>query len=194
MPRLGSQLPPLTPEQQDLAAGWFPFARKLSRELARARPDLRAEIESAAMLGLCEAARAFDPSLGFAFGSYAKVAIRHRASEAIRTDRPKGYRRDAARAALPVPCHHGSLPDTPEHAPGPYRLAAGRDELDSLRNRCPSGPSLAALDAFLRYEDRGIAAASLGVSRATFNRHLAKAAAISRQSATSTSDHTEGGP
>lgn len=64
---------PLTPEAQALAASHLELARKMARKFARRvrRPDLIDLFESNAYLGLCQAARSFDPSRGFRFATLA---------------------------------------------------------------------------------------------------------------------------
>ncbi len=71
---------PMTAAQQGLAARYLPMARALARPLKRAWPQEWDEFESAACLGLAEAAQSFDPSRNVKFTTYA----RHRISGALR--------------------------------------------------------------------------------------------------------------
>lgn len=64
---------------QELVIGHLKLARSLARQFYRQRgaPWLEwQDLESAAVLGLCEAARAFDPERSTSFSTYAHIRIR----------------------------------------------------------------------------------------------------------------------
>ena len=55
---------------QRLAASCFPLAHKLANDYARTyalTPEFREDLASAALVGVCRAARKFDAALGFKF-------------------------------------------------------------------------------------------------------------------------------
>ncbi|HTU21792.1 MAG TPA: sigma-70 family RNA polymerase sigma factor [Gemmataceae bacterium] len=68
--------PPLTADQQQLAARWFPLAVKLASTFARRRHLVYEDCISVASEYLCRAARAFDPSRGLSPGTLIGVAVR----------------------------------------------------------------------------------------------------------------------
>lgn len=65
----------LTDEQRDLAGRYFPYAMSLARGFWRRWESAKDDFCSAASLGLIEAARDFDPSLGVKFATYARRRI-----------------------------------------------------------------------------------------------------------------------
>lgn len=77
---------PLTNAQRDLAGLNLGLARIAARKVwdkSHHIPDL-ADLQQAAMVGLCQAARGFDASLGLQFSTYASPACYHAAiSEAV---------------------------------------------------------------------------------------------------------------
>jgi RNA polymerase sigma factor (sigma-70 family) len=68
--------PPLTPEQQQLAARFLPLARALAKPLKMIFTQWKDEFESAACQALVEAARSFDPSRNIQFATFARFRIR----------------------------------------------------------------------------------------------------------------------
>jgi RNA polymerase sigma factor (sigma-70 family) len=88
-------LKPLTPEQSDLAAKYFPLVRIVARGVMRERavPD-RAwhDVESGAAIGLMRAAATWKPSLG-EFGRYAYAKIRYAVFDELR----EKYRREGGK-------------------------------------------------------------------------------------------------
>src|SRR5262245_53427573 len=64
--------PPLTKEQQDLAADYMPLARALAKRFKDAWAFENDEFESAACLALVEAAQSYDASKNVKFATYAR--------------------------------------------------------------------------------------------------------------------------
>lgn len=90
--------PGLTPDQQRLAAQYRPMACKFALQtwaglpywLKRAIPE--DDITAAAMLGLCRAAKLFDPKRGFQFSTYLFWSVRGATAEALRqTSKQSGF-------------------------------------------------------------------------------------------------------
>jgi RNA polymerase sigma factor (sigma-70 family) len=69
------------------------LAVRIARRMAAPCPRLAEEFESAALLGLAEAAAAFDPGAGASFATYAAIRIAGAIRDAARRERPSGYRR-----------------------------------------------------------------------------------------------------
>lgn len=72
----------LTPEQQDLAAEAMKIVPSVLRALMRNMPCIRqvaqhCDLESAAYLGCCKAARTYDKSKGIGISAYFSVAIKN---------------------------------------------------------------------------------------------------------------------
>ena len=118
---------PLTDRQRQLVESHIAFARYVVRQLTtRVRIYLRADmqdLESAAYLALCVAARNFDESLGFSFRTYAYHTIRRFCQETalhagavtaptlIFSHNKQGVcekTRQAALTAMAVPVRHGN--------------------------------------------------------------------------------------
>lgn len=79
----------LTEEQQALVIENISFARKLSVQFARDRRSLGIEVEefqSAALLGLCDAARRFDEVKGLQFRTFAYFRIRGAMFDLVRRE------------------------------------------------------------------------------------------------------------
>jgi RNA polymerase sigma factor (sigma-70 family) len=121
---------PLTPEQRDLAARYVPFARHVARPLKLAWPGLRHQLDSAALLALCESAARFDPAVGVKFATYARFRI-------------MGSLRDALRVA----CREAHAVGAVAPADPAGHWIPRRDELDRLmlvsREPDPSAPTAA---------------------------------------------------
>lgn len=66
---------PLTEDRRALAAEHWPYARSLARPFRARLPRLRDEFESAAALGLVEAALTFEPGRGAKFSTYARHRV-----------------------------------------------------------------------------------------------------------------------
>jgi len=67
--------PPLDAEKQGLATRYMPLARSLARRMKNSLPNAGDEFESAAYLGLVEAAQSFDSSRCVGFASFARHRI-----------------------------------------------------------------------------------------------------------------------
>jgi len=87
-------LQPLTSEQQELAARYYPLAQTRSARACRRYPWLATEVEGAALLGLVEAAAKYDPSRGVKFSTWVITTIDRRILDAAkRALRPNRDRR-----------------------------------------------------------------------------------------------------
>jgi RNA polymerase sigma factor (sigma-70 family) len=97
---------PLTDAQRDLVAGYWIVALRLAKRFTRRHPRLRDEFESVAAWGLVQAVKAYDPSRGLAFSTYA-------------TWRIKGFLWDLAyrkrlQATIPAPTFVSAPPIDPD--------------------------------------------------------------------------------
>ncbi len=144
---------PLTADQQDLAARYLPLARSLSQPFWRAWPSSYEEFDSAACLGLVEAARTFDPTRGVKFGTF----VRHRIL---------GSLRDVQRGLMaPRPRRRGK--DTPAANPPPdvgAELEAS-DEVVSLLRQLPRRHAAACRGIYLEAKTQNEVARDLGCSQ-----------------------------
>lgn len=88
-------LAPISDAARDLAADQrhLALARRIASHWAARLPRMAEEFESAALLGLVEAARSFDPSRGLKFITYATHRIVGAIKDAGREELPKGFRR-----------------------------------------------------------------------------------------------------
>jgi RNA polymerase sigma factor (sigma-70 family) len=77
------------------------WARKQGRWMARHCPSLRDDLESAALLGLVQAANTFDPTRGLTFKTHALCRIRGAVWDEMRYALPRGYRH-RSRKDLPI--------------------------------------------------------------------------------------------
>lgn len=66
---------PLTPDRQKVAAAHLPLARSMAAPFTAAYPRWGHDFESAACMGLVEAARYFDPSCNIRFATFARSRI-----------------------------------------------------------------------------------------------------------------------
>ncbi len=83
---------PLTTAQRDLAAAYLPLARSLAKPYKARFPRLRAEFDSAAGLGVTQAARKFDAACGLRFATYARHRITFAMRDVLREALPLGFR------------------------------------------------------------------------------------------------------
>lgn len=91
----------LTDEERDLAAAHYDFARKIANRMQAGKPPgVAAEIESAALLGLCAAAAKFDPARGVTFRTYAGHVVRGAVLDMLRAETPRGYKSPAGRKKI----------------------------------------------------------------------------------------------
>jgi RNA polymerase sigma factor (sigma-70 family) len=65
----------LTPEQQELARKYIPLAYRLTRPMKVLWANMWADIESAALMALCEAAQSFDSTRNVKFATFARIRI-----------------------------------------------------------------------------------------------------------------------
>src|SRR5690606_34967906 len=93
-----------SPERDQLILENMPLVRSELRKLREARADVRQldanDAESAGYLALIDAAEGYDPSLGFAFSTYAVPAIRR----AIIAETSRGVIRHPQRAKHRLAC------------------------------------------------------------------------------------------
>lgn len=117
---------PLGPEARALAGHprHVAFARAMARKLARRRPRMLEEFESAALLALVESARTFDPARGRKFTGHAYRRILGAIQDLGRSQQLLGYRRGTGPA--------------PEVRPVSWVLDGEDDRPDSWR-AAPSG-------------------------------------------------------
>lgn len=87
--------PRLSAAQRALAASHVWLAEALARAFARKCPHERDTAISGAMDGLCQAAGAFAPGRGVPFAAYARARIAGAILDAVRMEKPKGFRRSA---------------------------------------------------------------------------------------------------
>lgn len=92
----------MTPEQQALAAAHVPLANRIAARYSRQVPREADSILSAALWGLCLAARNFDPTRGVAFTSFAGRRIVGGILDAAREALPKGCRRNQHRGSVRI--------------------------------------------------------------------------------------------
>lgn len=102
----------LTDEQRAMAAdpAAMDMAQATARWFARRWRWLRAELESAAMLGLVEAAASYQAPMAVRFITHAARRVRGACQDAVRNAYPKGYRRHARQVTFAVVPVHGSDP------------------------------------------------------------------------------------
>lgn len=101
---------PLTPEQQDLAERYYPYARRRAVEYSAGREHLRDDYISACTMALCVAAQRFDPTRHVKFTSYLEYWFLAEFKVVHAALKPKGYRvtgclrarREEIRAATPL--------------------------------------------------------------------------------------------
>jgi len=96
----------LTLEQQKLASN--PKSLRMAKYFAyraarrRNRPDLLDELYSAALYGLVDAARRFNPSAGVDFNTYAKTRVFGAIIDYERSMNPKGFQRNFNKDEYPA--------------------------------------------------------------------------------------------
>jgi hypothetical protein len=81
----------LSPERRELAAAHADWALRVIARVVGRHPRLRADLESAALVGLCQAAAAYDPDLGHEFRTFAKSRLFGAVVDEMRRSTP-GYR------------------------------------------------------------------------------------------------------
>jgi len=94
---------PLDVDQQALALEYLRWAEGVAINFANRYPSLADEMESAALVGLCEAARGFDPESGVRFKTFALPRIRGAMGDVLRLWTPKGYQRKFQRKGEEIP-------------------------------------------------------------------------------------------
>jgi RNA polymerase sigma factor (sigma-70 family) len=161
---------PLTKEQQDLAASYFPLARALARRFKKAWAYGRDEFESAAGLALVEAAQAYDPSKKVKFATYARRRIIGELRDVQRQLILRGWSGDVEEAPDVLPL----VPDVEDFGcvllTRPDGLVGeqldSREYLESLMDRLPLKHARAFEQIYVRGLSQLQTAITLGVSQA----------------------------
>ncbi len=103
----------LTDEQRALVEQYRPLAYYIANPVKRQWPQYDDDIESAALFALCDAAQKYDPSRGVRFITYAFVAVKRAAREAVYRGKTNGFSgtwRNGSFRAVPVvrpgDCHN----------------------------------------------------------------------------------------
>lgn len=84
--------PPLDDAQRALTLQYLPLARAMAGRVARKWPAGSDDFQSAAFLGLVEAAQAFDPNRGVSFATFARRRVQGALIDAQRSLLIKGWR------------------------------------------------------------------------------------------------------
>lgn len=146
------------------------FARAVAKKLARKFPHLADELESAAMLGLAEAARSFDPARNDEFLGFASNRVRGACLDAVRAAEPLGYRRRAEKPAIASLSlrRHDDGTEWADLIPAPEdRSAAHAESAEAVRSLLrPYGPAGLALARYYAEDGHTIrrVGEALGVS------------------------------
>lgn len=169
----------LTPEAQELAARYMPFARKLARPLIDALPAYADDIEAEAFLGLVEAAGAFDPTRGVRFATFAALRIKGSIRDYLRRLAPLGYRRDpdAAPVVEPLEDHGGELVET---APPIDAAVERHDQVVTVLELLPGRHRRAVELTYLQDLRQPAVARALGCSSSTVARLMCESRALMR--------------
>jgi RNA polymerase sigma factor (sigma-70 family) len=133
--RRADGLPKLTEDQARLAAANLGIAHWVALRMSRNRPGMLEDFQDAAIDGLINAARGFDESRGYTFGTFASRCAKH---EII--GRMKYWRREMRDPGGPVfSIDHFEGSDPGEFCPpDPPRLADDEPDFEGLL----SGPDL----------------------------------------------------
>lgn len=149
--------PPTTPDE--LIEAHVPLARRAARAYARKLPRLADEFASAALLGLVEAARRFDPGRGVKFSTFAARRITGAILDAARQSGITGFRRrcrDAAPKVLSADSESAS-----QDLPVGWELEA-QDAVEAMTRPLPAQ----AREALRKYLLAADTATMAGVGRA----------------------------
>lgn len=128
----------LSEEQKQLAAEWHDYAMRIASNYIRVSKTHRAEIRSAAQLGLCEAASRFDPGRGIKFKTFAGQRISGAIKDELRllSERPRFAKKDKfypSTVSLHSPTgkeSDGGRPQTPLDVLEDYMTTSGEDVRD----------------------------------------------------------------
>lgn len=90
-PRKDASAKRLTPEQQELASKYVLFARSLAKPYKRKFPELRNQLDSAALFGLVQAVQTYNKDRNIKFATFARYRILGAVRDAQRECIPKGY-------------------------------------------------------------------------------------------------------
>jgi hypothetical protein len=168
---------PLTEERRALAERYIPLALGVAGPYMRRSPRRAQEYRSAALLGLVEAAAAYDPDQHANFHAYARRRIAWELHDARIAGRPLGFRR----CGSPGPCPGivGLRPDSEEEgrpfssaSPPLGALAEAVEECERLLGMATPRQA-EALRAWARHGTCRAAAAELGVGEGRVSRMVA---------------------
>jgi RNA polymerase sigma factor (sigma-70 family) len=161
--------PPLTWEQQGLAARYLPLARSLAKRYKKKWPFGADEFESAACLALVEAAQSYDAAKNVKFATFARKRILGELRDVQREMVPVGWEDDVDEAPLFLPLspdleEYGRVLMTP---PNPTQDDVDAfDCLESMIQRLPGQHSAACRTIYLRGLSQTQAAGVLRLSQA----------------------------
>lgn len=164
---------PLTDAQRALAERYIPLARKLVKPIKAMYPTRRDEFESAACLGLIQAAREFDPARGAGFATFARTHIRWAVAEVCRTSPIDGKRND--RRVFPTvvtfnPYHPQHGEKLVDDAPPPARDIDAIDFVERLFRQLPRRHAQACRLYFIAGKSQSGAARTMGCSQSEVTR------------------------
>ncbi len=173
VPKAGNNpRPPMTPEQQALAMDYLPLARNLAKPFKTAWAPYRDDFESAACLGLIEAAQTYDPSKRVEFPTYARRRILGELRDVKRDMQLSGWRDDET----PPKVQHlgsgteeegrvlGATPDRPVE-----KEIEARDTVEHWLTRLPKAHANVCRLIYLEDMTGPQAGAALGRSKTRFN-------------------------
>lgn len=154
---------PLDADRQALAVRHLPLARSLAKPFKRDWPNHRDEFDSAAMLALCEAAEAFNPSLGVKFSTF----LHHRVWGALRDVQramiPLGYRGNPD--AAPVVASMGRDQDHADRSEDPCEATDQADSVEAILGPLPRRSATIVRLVDVEGMDQAEAAIVVGLSR-----------------------------
>jgi RNA polymerase sigma factor (sigma-70 family) len=169
---------PLTPSQQELAAGSIRLALYYARSWSQRLPAHADDLEGEALVGLTKAASAWDPDRDGPFALYARGWIRSGLKGYVSRLRPRGWRSGDGSA----PRTTTLAADPLDHRCDPVGTALEvADELEPVLERLPSTYAQLLHALYVLGEDPKAVARSTGLSRSTVNRIRRRSLAILRK-------------